>query len=101
MSAAKSQSETYRKVYDSRKRRVRGLWQRNDRFFANFTASDDLGVKSSRWVPLAGITLTEAKEDYDRLRVERAADRVRPLGLTPTVRDYVETTYFPPAGRLR
>src|SRR5688500_16471281 len=33
----------YRKVLDSRKRRVRGMWQRNDHFYANLTVCDDLG----------------------------------------------------------
>jgi integrase len=94
MAAAKSRPDNYQKVYDSRKRRMRGLWQRNGAFYANLTVTDDLGTKSARWVPLAGTTLTEAKADYDRLKVERSDDRVRPLGLTPTVRDYAEKTYF-------
>jgi hypothetical protein len=45
---SKSPASVYQKVFDSRKRRVRGLWQRNDRYFANFTVADDLGRKSSR-----------------------------------------------------
>jgi integrase len=94
MSSAKSRANCYQKVYDSRKRRVRGIWQRNDHFYANFTVTDDLGGKSSQWVPLEGATLTEAKADYDRLKTERADDRVRPLGLTPTFRDYIEKTYY-------
>ena len=30
----------YRKVLDSRKRRVRGLWKRKGRFFANLTVAE-------------------------------------------------------------
>lgn len=95
MKTAKSRLDCYQKVYDSRKRRVRGMWQRNAQFYANLTVTDDLGCKSSRWVPLAGVSFTEAKADYDRLKTERADDRLRPLGLTPTFRDYVEKTYKP------
>jgi integrase len=99
MSSSKSRLDCYQKVYDSRKRRMRGLWQRNERYYANLTVTDDLGVKSSRWVPLEvpldGSSLTEAKADYDRLKVERADDRLRPLGLTPTVRDYIQKSYIP------
>lgn len=73
---------------------MRGLWQRSGKFYANLTVTDDLGNKSSRWVPLEGATLTEAKADYDRLKVERADDRVRPLGLTPTLRKYIEDHYL-------
>ena len=81
--------DTYSQVFDSRKRRVRGMWLRNGRFFGNVTVADDLGRKTSRFVPLTGVTLDEARDDYRRLLVEREDDRLRPLGLTPTVRDYV------------
>jgi len=47
------------------------MWLRNGQYFANFAVVDDLGRKASRWVPLVGTTFTEAKADYDRLRVER------------------------------
>ena len=66
-----SASSKYQKVFDSRKRRVRGMWLRNGQYFANLAVADDLGRKTSRWVPLVGTTFTEAKADSDRLRVER------------------------------
>ena len=94
-SPSKPPASVYQKVFDSRKRRVRGLWLRNGKYFANLTVADDLGRKSSRWVPLEGNSFTDAKADYDRLRVERADDRVRPLGLTPTLRDYIDEAYKP------
>ena len=72
----KPRPNPYRKVLDSRKRRVRGLWQRNGRIYANLTVADDLGRKTSRWVPLAGATLDDAKADYARLVTERADDRL-------------------------
>jgi integrase len=83
-----SRGDTYAKVFDSRKRRVRGLWLRHGRYFANVTVTDDLGRKSSRMVPLDAASLDQAKADYARLLTERADDRLRPLGLTPTFRDY-------------
>jgi integrase len=85
----KPRRDSYRKVLDSRKRRVRGLWQRNGHFYANLTVADDLGRKTSRFVPLAGATLDDAKGDYARLLTERDDDRLRPLGLTPTLADYI------------
>lgn len=81
--------DTYQKVFDSARRRVRGLWRRNGRYFANLTVEDDLGRKSSQMVPLAGTTLDEVKLDYSRLVTERADGRLRPLGLTPKLADYV------------
>src|ERR1035437_2226995 len=85
----KSASNRYHKVLDSRKRRVRGMWQRNGRFFANVSIADDLGRKTPKWVPLEGGTLTEVIADYRKLLVEREDDRLRPLGLTPTLADYL------------
>jgi integrase len=85
----KPRPNPYRKVLDSRKRRVRGVWKRNGHFYANLTVADDLGRKTSRWVLLAGATLDDAKADYSRLVTERADDRLRPLGLTPTLGDYI------------
>jgi integrase len=85
----KSASNRYHKVFDSRKRRVRGIWRRNGRFFANVSVSDDLGRKAPKWVPLQGDTLTTAITDYRKLLVEREDDRLRPLGLTPTLADYL------------
>ena len=85
----KPRPNPYRKVLDSRKRRVRGVWQRNGHYYANLTVADDLGRKTSRWVLLAGATLDDAKADYARLVTERADDRLRPLGLTPTLADYI------------
>jgi integrase len=85
----KSTANRYHKVLDSRKRRVRGVWQRNGRFFANVSIADDLGRKTPKWVPLEGDTLTEVIADYRKLLVEREDDRLRPLGLTPTLADYL------------
>jgi hypothetical protein len=53
-------------------------------------AADDIGRKTARIVSLNGATFDEAKADYARLQTERAADRLRPLGLTPTLTDYLE-----------
>ncbi|MGC1376794.1 MAG: site-specific integrase [Anaerolineales bacterium] len=89
-----SASHRYHRVLDSRKRRVRGLWQRNGRFFANLSIADDLGRKTPKWVPLDGATLTEVIADYRKLLVERQDDRLRPLGLTPTLADYLNIPFL-------
>ena len=51
----------YQKVFDSRKHRVRGLWQCTGKFFAHLTFAADLIRKSSRWVPPVGASFTAAK----------------------------------------
>ncbi len=87
--------DTYSKVFDTRKRRVRGLWQRNGRYFANLTVADDLGRKKSQFAPLSAGTLDEAKADYARLLTERADNRLRPLGMVPTFAEYLRKAYLP------
>jgi hypothetical protein len=47
--------------------------------FRQLAVADHLGCKSPRSVPLEGTSLPDAKADYDRLRVERVDDRLRPL----------------------
>lgn len=43
---------TFKKVFDARKRRIRGLWRRNERFYAQITVADPLtGKKMVRRVP--------------------------------------------------
>jgi hypothetical protein len=36
----KARTDTYSKVFDSRKRRVRGMWQRNDGYFDSVSFTD-------------------------------------------------------------
>jgi hypothetical protein len=88
----KPRPDSYHKVFDSRKRRVRGMWQRNKVYYANLTVSHGLGCKASRFVPLKSGIFAEAKADYDRLRMERDDDRLRPLGLTPKLSGYFKNS---------
>jgi len=42
----------YFKVHDGRKQPIRGLWQRNERFYARLKVEDASGKKAVRWIPL-------------------------------------------------
>ncbi|MBE7501652.1 MAG: hypothetical protein HS113_15380 [Verrucomicrobiales bacterium] len=52
-----------------------------------------IGKKTSRFVPLNATSLSEALDDYRRLRVERDEDRLRPIGRVPTLTEYVDQSY--------
>ena len=78
----------YTKVLDNRKHPIRGLWRRNGNFLARITVEDELGRKSKKWVPLESETASEAQEALRTLLVERAENRLRPLGLSPMFGDY-------------
>lgn len=82
---------TYQKVLDARKRPVRGLWVRNDRFYARVAIPDPgTGVTQMLRVPLekAG-TVAEAQAALRRLLIQREDKVLPPLGQTPKLRDYV------------
>ena len=71
------EGETYSKIFDQRKRRMRGLWQRNEPFYAQLTVEDDTGRKVVRRVRLEdadGVpvaTVAEAVKAMNKLKVKR------------------------------
>lgn len=88
----------YRKVLDGRKHPIRGLWVRNDRYYARLTVVDpNTGKKDVRRVPLTveenGIarpvaTVAEAVAAKSRLEVKRTDNDLPVLGRTPKFCDY-------------
>jgi hypothetical protein len=82
---------TYTKVVNASKHPIRELRKRNDRFYARLTVEDEqTGEKVVKWVPLpkAG-TPSQAVEQLHGLKTERAENRLRPIGLTPTFAEYL------------
>lgn len=90
---------TYRKVFDLRKRRVRGLWERNGAFYAQLTVTDPTtGRKKVRRVRLEDKdgspvpTLAEAVKAIGRLKVKREDQQLRLTPKrTPTFAEYADT----------
>jgi integrase len=86
-------------VRDSRNRRVRGLYQRNGRYYAQLWVDRGDGKKSARRFPLFTPdnlpvrTLQEAKEALEVKRHERREDALPLLGRKPIFGDYCDT-YF-------
>lgn len=90
-SQSSSRRHRYTKVLDNRKHPVRGLWRRNDNYYARITVEDDFGHKTIKWVPLEAATTTaEAQEEFRKLLVERDENRIRPLGLAPWFADFAQ-----------
>ena len=86
--------DTYQKVLDHRKRRVRGLWIRNGRYFAGMTVEDDSGAKSARKIPLTGATtLEEAKRAYDQLKTKRVEGSLPVIGRQPKFGSFLAEEY--------
>lgn len=87
----------FTKILDGRKQPIRGLWKRNDRFYAQLTFEDAAtGVKRTRRVPLldkdgaAVQSVAEAKSALEKLRTQRADNSLPVLSRTPKFSDYAD-----------
>jgi integrase len=85
----------YQKVLNGRKQPVRGLWQRNGRFYARLAVEDpNTGEKRVRRVPLDPETVTtipQAQAELRRLQTHRESNSLPSLKRTPKFRDYAQT----------
>jgi integrase len=85
----------FSKVLDGRKQPVRGLWERNGRYYAQLTVENPItGVKKVRRVPLVdkdGVpvaTAAQAIAELKRLQTKRADNDLGTVGRTPKFADY-------------
>ena len=85
----------YRKVYDASKRRIRGLWVRNGRYYARLTVEDfNTGKTQVMRVPLDGAaTVPQAAAKLRKLLTQRETNALPVLRQTPKIGDYVKN-YF-------
>lgn len=85
----------YQRVYDARKRRMRGLWVRNGRFYAQLTLEDlNTGKKQVRRIPLEGAsTVPQAVEKLNDIKKGRRENSLTVLRRAPLFADYADE-YF-------
>jgi integrase len=85
----------YKKVLDKRKHAIRGLWQRNERYYAQITVEDPAtGVKRVKRVPLEGAsTDAQAVAKHQELLTQRSKGALPVLNRTPKFADYARQ-YF-------
>lgn len=89
----------YQPVRNGRKQKIRGLWVRNGRFYAQLTVKDpNTGNKAVRRVPLEveengvkrpAATVAEAVAAMEKLKVQRKENALPVLGQMPKFCDYV------------
>ena len=77
---------TFTVARDARNRKVRGLWKRGDRFYAQTRVP---GEKSARRIPLVASTLTEAKEEMAKACANAREGALPKGGVKPLFADYV------------
>ena len=80
----------YQKVFDDRKRRIRGLWKRNDCFYARLNVVDSLtGRKSTKRVRMPECrTVAEAWIAMQGLQKDRRDQNLPVLKRSPRLADY-------------
>ena len=95
--ARKHRRETYQKVLDGRKRPIRGLCKRNDRYYGRLTVVDETtGKKTVKRVPLTDAdnnpvaTVPQAQDALKALKVDRARGSLPVLQRTPKFSKYAD-----------
>ena len=84
----------YTRAYDDRKRPVRGLWIRGEKFYAQLSITDTTtGEKKVKRVPLSATTTGAAKKEMDKLKLKREENALPVLGRTPKFSEYADS-YF-------
>jgi integrase len=90
----------YTKVKDARKRPIRGLWCRGNRFYARLAIEDDAGRTKVRRIPLIdpetqkpAETPAQALSVMERLKVHRSDNTLPVLSRTPKFSDFADR-YF-------
>jgi integrase len=85
--------DNFQKVLDSRNHPIRGLWQRNKRFYARITVENpNDGKKEVRRVPLENAqTVAEARKALNRLLTQRENNDLPSLQRSPKFEEYAQT----------
>jgi integrase len=95
VSQSQHRAARYKKVLDQRKRAIRGLWERNGRYYAQITVEDqNTGFKQVKRVPLEGATTNaQAIAKFQELLTQRRKGSLPVLKRTPKFADYAKQ-YF-------
>ncbi len=95
LSQLQHRAARYKKVLDLRKRPIRGLWQRNDRYYAQITVEDpNTGLKRVKRIALEGAASdAQAVAKFQDLLAQRRKGALPVLKRTPKFADYAEQ-YF-------
>ena len=67
----KGQRQSFQPVFDSRKRKIPGIWLRGSRYYAQLRVDLGNGRTAPRRLALEASNLDEAKGELERKRTER------------------------------
>jgi hypothetical protein len=72
-------------VYDGRRQRVRALWRRGTRYYAQMRVDTGGGVSKPKRIPLAAQTLDQARAELEAKRTENRRGQLHAPGRRPTL----------------
>ena len=81
-------------VRDGSRKKVRGLWQRGAKYYLQVKPS---GERTPRRIPLGALTLTDAKEETERKKLEIRGGNAPARGRKPMFADYADAPAKSPA----
>ena len=84
---------TFAAVFDSRKRRIVGLWKRGERYYGQLRVDLGNGRTAPRRIPIEADNLDAAKAALERIRTERRAGSLPTTGHRPKFDDFARE-YF-------
>ena len=79
---------SFQPVFDSRKRKVPGLWLRGERYYAQLRVDLGNGRTAPRRLPLVATTLDGARGELERKKTERRDGRLPRTGHRPKFGDF-------------
>ena len=82
--------QSFQPVFDSRKRKIPGLWLRGSRYYAQLRVDLGNGTTAPRRLPLTASNLDEAKGELERKRTERRDGKLPQTGHRPKFNDFAQ-----------
>jgi integrase len=77
-------ADQFTAVYDSRKQRVRGLWRRGARYYAQMRVDVGNGISQPKRIPLQAATLDQARAELEEKRTENRKGQLHAPGRRPS-----------------
>jgi integrase len=87
---AKNHAVRFVVVTDSRKRKIRGLWKRGDRYYAQLRMEVEGGQTKPKRIALKATTLEQARAELEKIRTENRAGKLELPGRRPSFSEFAE-----------
>lgn len=77
-------------MFDSRKRKIRGLWKRADRYYAQMRMEVEGGQTKPKRIALNATTLDQARAELEKARTENRAGKLALPGRRPSFAEFAD-----------